>query len=164
MQPEPDRLHKLSEFDILASNSLWIFRMATALSLRVTSQGDQADQRFVWLASGKPSWSPEEQVSAAILCFISALSATLWLIALAFHKQLALGTSDFDVASGHLMVVMTAKLFLKRQSLATNPFRPPIPHAPHSHTTPPPKHPRPATQRFPPLEPLDIRETIHGRN
>src|SRR5436309_1496713 len=72
-------------------------------------------RRFVWFGSGQPMPESREHVRAAILCFTSALSATLWLIALGFQKQLALGTNDFDVTCGHLMVVMTAKLFLKRQ-------------------------------------------------
>src|SRR5437867_3325576 len=90
-----------------------------------SAAGDQADPRFIWLASGKACcWSPEEYVPAAILCFTSALSATLCLIVAAPKKQLAAGTNDFSVTSGHFMVVMMAKLFLKRHGRAIRRMRP----------------------------------------
>jgi len=38
----------------------------------------------------------------------------------AARKQAALRTSDFDIACGHLMVVMAARIFLKRQGRRIN--------------------------------------------
>jgi hypothetical protein len=62
------------------------------------------------------SWrSSEEQhgrPSYALFPHYRPLYALLWC---GSQKQVALQTNDFDVDGGHLMVVMMANLFLKRQ-------------------------------------------------
>jgi len=80
--------------------------------------GDQADQRFVWLASGKPWWSPGgaprnryRRPFYALLPHYRPLYASS---SSASRQQVALVTNDFHVTFGLLMVEMTARLFLKR--------------------------------------------------
>lgn len=78
-------------------------------------------RRFVRFGSRQPmpeSKEPRENMYSGpfygLLCTIGHFMA----YRARFLKQLALGTNDFAVICGHFMVVLTARLFLKRHTTA----------------------------------------------